>query len=76
MGLFRRKDACAVLVSNEKTVVQGVSWSEYNQMRNELKDLYQQGKSRQKSADAKPSAYMMGIQDALDILDKYPPHEL
>lgn len=59
-----------------KTVVLGITASEYLCIHQSIESAYKTAAKRQKPGAKEPSAYMKGLQTALDLLHAYAPHEM
>ena len=59
-----------------KTTVCGISAGEYCCIRQSIEAAYQAAAERQRPGAKEPSAYMKGLQTALDLLKVYTPHDL
>lgn len=54
--------------------VWGITEREYNFVLNRLKEAYNEACSRQKPDSKKPSGYMKGLMEAIDIVASVEPH--
>lgn len=59
-----------------KATVCGISASEYYAIRSAIQSAYTTAEGRQRPDTKEPSAYMKGLQTALDLLKSYTPHDL
>ena len=54
----------------------GITAAEYTNLRVALQTAYAAACDRQKSCDSKPSGYMKGLKEAMNIIDSVKPHTL
>lgn len=70
------KKALDIAKSNVYKTPIGITEAERMDYRNALKEALEAAHKRQKSANAKPTEYMRGLEFAIKTLDEYPVHEL
>ena len=70
------KHALDVAKSTVYAPVVGITETELGNYKAALKDALEAAHKRQKSANAKPSDFMKGLELAIKTLDEYPVHEL
>lgn len=58
----------------DRKVVYGITEGEYLHLTNRLKEAYNEACARQKPESKKPSGYMKGLMEAMDILASVEPH--
>ena len=80
MGIFKKKKnvaaASEAVIVEQATKIIGLSEENYDDMCADIRRLYTEARSRQKSPDAAPSKYMQGLEAAYNVVKAYWPHEL
>lgn len=60
----------------ERVHVYGISAGEYSSIKTAIENAYHAAAERQRPDTKEPSAYMKGLQTALELLKMYTPHSL
>lgn len=68
-GLFYKKEE-----PKQTKPVWGITESEYNKLTNNIRNELQEARLRQKSPDAHPTKYMLGLMKALEYVKAFTPH--
>ena len=58
----------------ERVPAYGISAREYHSIKTSIENAYQAAAERQRPDTKEPSAYMKGLQTALELLKMYTPH--
>lgn len=74
-NIFRFTRTKEVPAADNRPVV-GITESEWIKVHNTIVREREAAKQRQRSADAKPSDFMRGLDFALSILDRFRPHTI
>lgn len=69
-----RFSKCATKPTKVSKPVVGLTAIEWADARSHMADKYNDAKKRQRSANAKPSDFMRGLEYAMNIMDSYAPH--
>lgn len=74
--MHRKRNFITNLFAKKSLSVDGISASDWLTIHNGIVREFNKAKSRQRSADQKPSDYMRGLQYALQLLDQCRPYKL